>query len=86
MVFNNSGTMSLQTAKNRTQKLRLTSKTKQASELLREKQMALHNLQQAKMNMQTINMAIQKTSRDAVVNQRRGIPNNVSCIYIYIRS
>ena len=73
LVYNNSGkTLSILTAKNRTQ---------QAAKLLREKEVALQNLQQAKQNMQSINQALQKTSREAVVNQRRGIPNAVSVYF-----
>uniref|UniRef100_A0A0B7ABD3 UAP56-interacting factor n=1 Tax=Arion vulgaris TaxID=1028688 RepID=A0A0B7ABD3_9EUPU len=49
------------------------SKVKQQAALLREKQLAIRNLQQAQKNVQTINMAIQKTSRENVVNQLRGI-------------
>ncbi|XP_005112264.1 UAP56-interacting factor [Aplysia californica] len=76
LVFTNSGNVqSIQTAKTATQQLRL-SKANQAAKLLREKQLALQNLQQAKKNMQSINQALQKSSREAVVNQRRGIPNN----------
>ncbi|KAK0066726.1 UAP56-interacting factor [Biomphalaria pfeifferi] len=47
---------------------------KQAA-LLREKQLALKNLQLAKQNVQNVNLALQKSSRDLVVNQKRGLNN-----------
>lgn len=54
------------------QKQRL-NETKQQALLLRKKQLALKNLQQAKQNFESINLALQKTSRDYVVNQMRGL-------------
>jgi hypothetical protein len=50
-------------------------KAREQAALLREKQLAIQNLQQAQKNVQTINMAIQKTSRENLVNQLRGIGN-----------
>lgn len=76
LIFNNSGQRQLLTSRGAAaQHLQLTT-GKQAAKLLKEKELAVLNLQQAKKNMQTINQALQKSSRDTVVNQRRGIPNN----------
>ncbi|GFS10522.1 UAP56-interacting factor [Elysia marginata] len=57
------------------QNQRLNKARKQAA-LLREKQLAMKNLQQAQKNMQTVTLALQKTNRDAVFNQRRGLSNS----------
>ncbi|KAK3753702.1 hypothetical protein RRG08_038349 [Elysia crispata] len=54
------------------QNQRLNKARKQAA-LLREKQLALKNLQQAQKNMQTVTLAIQKSNRDTVINQMRGL-------------
>ncbi|BFZ00474.1 hypothetical protein BsWGS_03513 [Bradybaena similaris] len=50
-------------------------KARQQAALLREKQLAIKNLQQAQKNVQSINMAIQQTARENVVNQLRGVNN-----------
>ena len=79
MYTNTGKARALTNTKDRVQQMRL-NKTKQAAQLLREKEMALQNLQQAKENMKTINQALQKNSRDTLVNTKRGIPNAVSFV------
>ncbi|KAH9508732.1 hypothetical protein Btru_049758 [Bulinus truncatus] len=48
---------------------------KKQAALLREKQLALKNLQLAKQNVQNVNLALQKSSRDLIINQKRGLNN-----------
>ncbi|GFN89200.1 ecto-nox disulfide-thiol exchanger 2-like [Plakobranchus ocellatus] len=71
-LFTKSGLSKQALAQQQNQRL---NKARKQAALLREKQLALKNLQQAQKNMQTVNLAIQKSSRDAVVNKMRGLGN-----------
>ncbi|RUS83036.1 hypothetical protein EGW08_009224, partial [Elysia chlorotica] len=71
-LFSKSGLSKQVASAAQEQNQRLNKARKQAA-LLREKQLALKNLQQAQKNMQTVTLAIQKSSRDSIINQMRGL-------------